>query len=160
MLAREDKHLYPLDGHFSSHETNDHWFESNHDSVGLVPIEMAHDLAHVRLRDNAFQGRTEGGSRTQAKNIDIRCPFNYQHNIMARTTVNIDDPLLKELKSLQRKEKQSLGKLMSQLLAEAISRRKKTPPASRLHWVARPMEARIDITDKETLFNILDETSK
>lgn len=78
---------------------------------------------------------------------------------MARTTVDIDGPVLQELKSLQKKERLSLGKLISQLLAEALSKRKKKRSASTLHWVARSMEARIDLTDKETLYTILDEPS-
>jgi len=32
---------------------------------------------------------------------------------MARTTVDIDDPILRELKELQRRERKSLGRLIS-----------------------------------------------
>lgn len=79
---------------------------------------------------------------------------------MARTTVDIDAPILKELKSLQKKEKRSLGQIMSQLLAEALSRRTKSPKPTKLQWVTRPMNATIDFTDKETLYGILDENEK
>jgi len=76
---------------------------------------------------------------------------------MARTTVDIDAPILKELKSLQKKEKCSLGQIMSQLLAEALSRRTKTRKPAKLQWVTRAMKARIDLTDKEALYSALDE---
>ncbi len=133
------------------------WLQSTY-GIKAVPIR---DLGLRDEEDSTlFTAARKAEAVLKTKEIDIRCTFSYHHDIMARTTVDIDGPLLKELKSLQRKERQSLGKLMSQLLAEALSRRKKTPPASKLHWVARPMEARIDITDKETLYNILDETSK
>jgi hypothetical protein len=70
--------------------------------------------------------------------LDIRCSSIYHHSIM-RTTVNIDDPILKELRRLQKKGKKSLGRLMSDLLAQALrdnrgQRKMFEPPA----WVARP----------------------
>ena len=37
-----------------------------------------------------------------------------------RTTVDIDDPVLKDLKKLQKREGKSLGRLISDLLAQAI----------------------------------------
>ena len=46
---------------------------------------------------------------------------------MPRTTLDIDAPLLRELKKLQEKEGRSLGKIVSQLLAEALARRKTAP---------------------------------
>ncbi|MCY3727977.1 MAG: hypothetical protein OXF97_03120 [Nitrospira sp.] len=79
---------------------------------------------------------------------------------MPRTTVDIDGPLLKELKTLQKREKRSLGQIMSQLLAEALFQRKKTPRISKLHWVSRSMKARIDLSDKEALYAVLDENVK
>ena len=38
---------------------------------------------------------------------------------MPRTTLNIDEPILQELKRLQKEEKKSLGGLVSDLLAWA-----------------------------------------
>ena len=49
---------------------------------------------------------------------------------MARTTIDIDDPILKEIKAIQKKEGRSMGKIVSQLLAEALVQQKapaKTP---------------------------------
>jgi len=50
-----------------------------------------------------------------------------------RTTVDIDDPVLKDLKRIQQKEGKSLGRLISDLLAQALGERKsaKAPPGQR-----------------------------
>jgi len=80
---------------------------------------------------------------------------------MARTTLDIDTPLLKELKKMQEKEKKSLGALVSQLVAEALARRSRTREKPReLRWVSRAMGARIDITDKDALYAALDESTE
>ncbi len=80
---------------------------------------------------------------------------------MPRTTIDIDTPILKEIKNLQKREKRSLGQLVSQLLAEALVQRKrpKQNPHSNWAWVSRPMQARVDLTDKEAVHAVLDEPS-
>lgn len=89
--------------------------------------------------------------------IDIRCPFYYHQSSMARTTVNIDRPILQDLKRLQKQEKKPLGQLMSELLREALARRRaKSVPAPSFDWKHKPMKARIDITDKDALYAALD----
>jgi hypothetical protein len=77
---------------------------------------------------------------------------------MSRTTLNIDTPLLEELRKIQQKEGKSLGDVVSELVAEALAYR-----ASRLRskprtfeWITRSMGARIDISDKEALYAALD----
>jgi hypothetical protein len=75
---------------------------------------------------------------------------------MARTTVDIETPLLKEIKDLQKKEGRSLGQLISQLLAEALNSRKVSSQNIQLKWTSRPMKALVDLSDKDTLFRILD----
>ncbi len=74
---------------------------------------------------------------------------------MPRITIDIDGPLLKELKTLQKRENRSLGQIMSQLLAEALFQRRKTPRVAKLHWVSRSMKVRIDLSDKEALYTLL-----
>ena len=77
---------------------------------------------------------------------------------MPRTTLNIDSPILQELQALQKQEHRSLGQLVSQLLAEALALRKHpTSPPPSLNWVSRPMHARVDVSDKEALYALLDE---
>ena len=76
---------------------------------------------------------------------------------MARTTLNLDDPVLADLKRLQRKEGKPLGELASELLASAIAERKHaTVPPLRLQWTSRPMGALVDLDDKEALFAALE----
>ncbi|WP_447970369.1 antitoxin [Nitrospira sp. M1] len=76
---------------------------------------------------------------------------------MARTTVDIDTPILNELKQLQKSEHRSLGQLVSQLLAEALNSRKQPKQTSSLNWVSQSMQARVDLADKEAVYAALDE---
>jgi hypothetical protein len=77
--------------------------------------------------------------------------------IMPRTTLNLDGPVLADLKRLQRKEGKSLGDLASELLASAIASRKSTTDIPRtFQWTSRPMGARIHLDDKEALWAALD----
>jgi len=76
---------------------------------------------------------------------------------MARTTVDIDTPILKELKRIQKREHRSLGQLVSQLLVEALDSRKEPKHDSSLNWVSQPMQARVNLADKESVYALLDE---
>jgi hypothetical protein len=71
---------------------------------------------------------------------------------MPRTTVDIDAPLLRDLKRLQRREGRSLGRLVSDLLAEALGQRR-VPPLEppTFAWHSRPMAARVDLADKDAI---------
>lgn len=77
---------------------------------------------------------------------------------MSRTTLNIDTPLLEELRKVQQKEGKTLGEVVSELVAEALayraSRRRSRP--REFTWIARSMGARVDISDKEALYAALD----
>jgi hypothetical protein len=75
---------------------------------------------------------------------------------MPRTTLDIEAPILKEIKALQRQQGRSLGQVVSQLLAEALSRRRASGKAATLHWTSRSMRARVDIADKDALLAALD----
>lgn len=77
---------------------------------------------------------------------------------MARTTLNIDDPVLRDLRKLQRARHQSLGRVVSDLLAEAVARARQGADANRpaFQWVSAPMGARVDLEDKEAVWAALD----
>jgi hypothetical protein len=77
---------------------------------------------------------------------------------MARTTIDIDNPILEEIKILQKKDGRSMGKIVSQLLAAALNQHKNTAKAHRVKWTSRPMGALLDLSDKDTLYKILDKT--
>lgn len=75
-----------------------------------------------------------------------------------RTTVDIDAPVLKDLKRLQKKEGKSLGRLISDLLAQAIGERKSAKaPARPPHWISKAMGARIDLADHEALYSAMEQ---
>ena len=76
---------------------------------------------------------------------------------MPRTTIDLDAPILDELKRIREEEGGSLGSVASNLLTDALAARKKGGPARRLRWKARPMGARVDLEDKEAIWAILDE---
>ncbi len=79
---------------------------------------------------------------------------------MARTTVDIDAPILRDLKRLQRREGKSLGRLVSDLLAEALARRRAAQGRrAPFRWISRSMHARVDLADKEALYAALDENA-
>ena len=77
---------------------------------------------------------------------------------MARTTINIDGPLLRDLKRLQKAEQKPLGRIISDLLAEALGRRSSgTAKPVPFKWTARPLIARVDLSDKEAVRRALEE---
>lgn len=74
---------------------------------------------------------------------------------MARTTIDIDAAVMRELKRRQRREGKTLGRLVSELLAGALGQPE--PEASPdLAWTTQQMDALVDLEDKEALRRILD----
>lgn len=74
-----------------------------------------------------------------------------------RTTLDIDAPILQEVKALHERERRSMGAVVSELLAEALARRrtKRVPPSFR--WDSRDMKALVDLSDKDAVYAALDE---
>jgi len=77
-----------------------------------------------------------------------------------RTTVDIEAPVLKDLRELQRREGGTLGELVSRLLAEALARRPRKPVAPAFQWTSRPMGALVDLADKDVVYAILDRADR
>lgn len=73
-----------------------------------------------------------------------------------RTTLDIEGPVLKELKRLQKSTGQSLGRLASDLLARALATRTATGTPPPLQWTARDLGARVNIDDKDALQQALE----
>ena len=70
-----------------------------------------------------------------------------------RTTLDIDAPILRELKRLQRKQGKSLGRMVSDLLAQALRERPAGKPGGKpQRWISKAMGARVDLVDKEALY--------
>ncbi|MBI3928874.1 MAG: antitoxin [Armatimonadetes bacterium] len=77
---------------------------------------------------------------------------------MPRTTVNIEAPILASLKKLQKREKRSLGQLISELVAEALARRETAEPGYEFRWLSKPMgPARVCLEDKDAVWAVLDQ---
>ena len=78
---------------------------------------------------------------------------------MPRTTVALDPPILEELREIALREDKPLRKVIGELLIAGIRMRKtgKREKVPRLKWHSQPMEARIDYTDKDELYKVLDE---
>jgi len=76
-----------------------------------------------------------------------------------RTTLDIDDPVLKELKKLKRERGRPLGRLVSDLLAKALQEEKRSSgkPAPAV-WISRQMGPRVDLLDKDALHGALDKS--
>jgi hypothetical protein len=75
---------------------------------------------------------------------------------MARTTIDIDDPILNEIRAIQKREGRSMGKIVSQLLAEALNEQKTSVKQTKFKWVSRPMRSLVDLSDKDEVYRILD----
>ena len=75
-----------------------------------------------------------------------------------RTTVDIDTPILKELKGLAKREGKPMGRLISDLLARALRQRGEPgPDADEFRWISREMGARHDLDDHDAILDALDE---
>lgn len=79
-----------------------------------------------------------------------------------RTTLDLDKPVLNELKALQKKDKRSLGRIVSELLAEALSMRREVAGSedTPFSWNVDRMKARVELVDKDAVYAILDEQSR
>lgn len=76
---------------------------------------------------------------------------------MPRTTLDIDAPILRDLKRLQKREGKSLGRLVSDLLARALHHRDvRQPGSSSFRWISRSMRAQVDLADKDALYEAFD----
>jgi hypothetical protein len=76
-----------------------------------------------------------------------------------RTTLDIEDPVLKQVRAIQKKEGGTLGALVSRLLAQALGQKPRRPLRTTLTWTARPMRALLDLSDKEAVYAALDDAS-
>ena len=73
-----------------------------------------------------------------------------------RTTINTDDPTLRQIKRIQKREGKTLGRVVSDPLAQSL-----TAPAPagedplKLAWVSKRMGARIDLVDQRALLQAM-----
>src|ERR1700674_2522102 len=77
-------------------------------------------------------------------------------SIIMRTTLDIDDPILREVKAIHEREGRSMGSVVSALLAEALDRRRRSRARPSFRWTSRPMNSLVDLTDKELVYATLE----
>ncbi|MFP4349468.1 MAG: hypothetical protein ACLFQY_14360 [Desulfococcaceae bacterium] len=53
-----------------------------------------------------------------------------------------------------------MGKIVTQLLSEALAVRKSPSKPPTFKWVTKSMNAQVDLSDKDALYAILDKESK
>ena len=84
----------------------------------------------------------------------------YHHGIMPRTTVNIDAPVLRDLKRRQKRDRKSLGQVVSELLARAMADDRRPRARPEFNWIAKPLGLKVDLLDKDALWAALDAEDK
>jgi hypothetical protein len=78
-------------------------------------------------------------------------------SIIMRTTLDIDNPILREVKAIHKKEGRSMGAVVSELLADALGRRRGSGArTTKFRWTARPLKSRVDLGDKDAVYAALD----
>lgn len=73
-----------------------------------------------------------------------------------RTTVDIADPILREVKRLAEADGRSMGSVMSELLADAVAGRRTARAVAPFVWPVHSMNARVSLDDKDALYAVLD----
>ncbi|RDI73241.1 hypothetical protein Gocc_3036 [Gaiella occulta] len=73
---------------------------------------------------------------------------------MARTTLDIDATVMRELRRRQAAEGKTIGALVSELLAVALAASQAPPPP--FAWTTKAMSASVDLDDKDAVHALLD----
>ncbi len=73
-----------------------------------------------------------------------------------RTTIDIDDTVLAELRERRRREGRSLGQVASELLARALADTASDGRVEPLVWSSQAMGARVDLDDRDAVAAVLD----
>jgi hypothetical protein len=76
---------------------------------------------------------------------------------VARTTLDIDDTVLRELKRRRSREHRPIGAIVSELLARALAEGSE-PRSPASAWRSAPMGApKVDLDDQEAVWKALDD---
>ena len=76
---------------------------------------------------------------------------------MARTTLDLDASILRELRRRGQREGKSMGQLASELLSAALAETERSPGADDFSWTAADLgQPLVDLEDKEAVRRALD----
>lgn len=75
-----------------------------------------------------------------------------------RTTIVLDDDILRALKQRQREEHKTLGQLISELLAQALAA--KPRPKVDIRWQTADLRPRVDLDDKDAVWAVVDRATE
>ncbi len=76
---------------------------------------------------------------------------------MARTTLDLDASVLRELRLRGQRERKSMGVVASELLTDALADSDPSPESSMFRWTTADLGApRVDLEDKDALHAVLD----
>jgi len=79
--------------------------------------------------------------------------------IMARTTLNIDSSILRELRRRGKEQHKSMGQVASELLASALTASER-PNESDFNWTSADLGSpRVDLEDEDALRRVLDRSA-
>jgi len=73
-----------------------------------------------------------------------------------RTTLDIDEPILKDLKRLRKAQGRPMGRIVSDLLAQALATAGDEIRETPFRWHARPMGARVDLADHDAVYDAME----
>jgi hypothetical protein len=78
-----------------------------------------------------------------------------------RTTLDIDAPVLADLKRLGQARHIPMGRLASEMLGRALRETSAHPKKTgEFTWIDRPMNAKVDVADREALYDAMDGEGK
>jgi hypothetical protein len=72
-----------------------------------------------------------------------------------RTTIDIEETILREVKTIQKEEGRSMGAVISELLADALAQRRSSRSRTHFRWTSRSMKSLVDLADKEAIYAAL-----
>lgn len=104
-----------------------------------------------------MRGFSSGGPTRRAGSMHLVQSL-LASRIMARTTLDIDPSVLRELRRRAADERTSMGRVASELLARALAGSETAAPTPRFTWIRRELGLpTVALEDKDALHALLDE---
>lgn len=76
-----------------------------------------------------------------------------------RTTLDIKEPILAQVRRLAREQHRPVGEVASDLLGEALGKSEpRTGRSVEFHWQGKPMRAKVDLSDRDAMYEAMDKS--